>query len=165
MKTVDILKNRTECMNRVSKYVNAVVPVLQERLIKGFTLKVDGTMYQKDKDDIQAILADHKDVAGYEGKRRRDIGYVSCDEYGVRLEAKDSYPVKYHGGDGGFTCEYYQDTVYLWNNQSNKPYAFEQREKVEEDEMRSAETRLSVIEKQVSELSSESSSLRRLVGK
>jgi hypothetical protein len=166
MKECDIPKNRTECMNRVSKYVNTIAPILQERLVIGFSLKVDGTMYQKDKDVIQAIIDVYADLLGYDGNRRTASGYVVCDEYGVRLEAKDSYPVKYHSdGSGGYTCEYYQDTVYLWNNQSNEAYAFDKRDMVEDGEMRKAEIRLAKIETEISDLTSDCSVLRRLLGK
>jgi hypothetical protein len=122
-------------------------------------------MFRKDADDIQIILDGYVDILG-EGDRRRASGYVSCDEYGVRLQAKDSYPVKYHNdGSGGYTCEYYQDTAYLWNNQSDTAYPFEKRDMVKDGEMYRAAIRLEKIETQISALTSDGSVLRRLLGK
>jgi hypothetical protein len=165
-KTCNVLKNRAESMNRVHTFVNNMVPLVQERLEQGFKLRVSGTMYQKDKDDVDAIVEAYKssfprNSLGHQSMR----AYVRCDDYNITLEADDNYPVEFHDdGSRGYTCEYYKVTAYLWDVKEGVVEEYAEREMTSETEMVSAQARLKEIEAQVSELQSERYPLQRLLG-
>ncbi len=166
-----LLKNRCDCMNRVHKFANEVVPKLLDSLKHGFRLTNSFQMYSKDKerfDDIIRIVGE-KDILsqGSDGSRGSSARLKS-DEYNIVLEVSDNYPVKFHlDGSRGYTCEYYKVHVYLWNHKDTdgkfacdfKPY-----EIWEYYQMIAAKARLSAISDQISALKSEIYPLQRLTG-
>ena len=136
-------------------------------LKQGFQLKVDGTMYQKDKDAVEAIVSKYKgeyprNSLGHQSMR----AYVRCDDRSVTLAVDDNYPVKYHNdGSNGHTCEYYKVTSYLWNVQDGKAEELTERKLISEGQMIHAQSRLMQIEAEISKLQSERYPLQRLVGR
>ncbi len=119
-KECNVLHNRCDCMNRVHEYTNEVAPKLLDALRHGFRLTNGYQLFSKDKDRLQDILriADElkaKLSSGSSG-RKGSSAYLRSDEYNIYLEVQDNYPIRYHGAGGGYTCEYYKKTVYLWNN-------------------------------------------------
>ena len=166
------LARRADCMSRVHKYINEVVPKLVAQLETGFKLTNGSRLYQKDAD----IMREIKDTAvqpalsqGTEG-RKGSGAYVVSDEYNIKLEVSDNYPDKYHSGsDGGHSCEYYKKTIYLWNNQDKCPAPavtpWEPLEHVNRIDMINAANELIVAEKEMSELKDKISKLKRQAGK
>ena len=166
MKDCNVLKNRSESMNRVHEYINTVAPLVRERLTQGFKTKVGGTMYQKDADDIRAILDAHMGILSLKEGRTGFGAYVSCSDYSITLEVNDHYPVKYHSdGSGGYTCDYYKYVTYLWDFQNKKPHDGCILPMTCLADMEAAQANLKEIEQQVSELESTKHTLKRLLGK
>lgn len=168
-KKIDKLANRASCMNRVHDFINIVVPPVIEEIAKGFKLTNDSQLYSKDKDRIQAVL----DNAARRGKlsqghsgARGSSARLRSDDYNIKLEVSDNYPVKYHGdGSGSYSCEYYNITVYLWNHRDSKAEDFKEMPMTNAEEMHAASEKLKAIESQISDLQSERYPLQRLIGR
>jgi hypothetical protein len=167
---IDKLKNRAESMNRVSEYVNTIVPVIQERLVQGFKLKVDGTLYQKDKDDLQAILDSYDSMLAsptYGGSMGRV--WLRSDLYSIILKASDSYTndyYNYQGSSGCYTSTDYNDTVNIWDNKENiaRPLVKRVVSRTAE-ELRTAEKELREIDDRISGLRYRNNQLKNLLGR
>ncbi len=165
-KDKQLMERRANCMNRVAAYTNVTVPMLLDRLEEGFKQKADGSLYQKDADALREIL-DGGVLALSQGAdgRKGSSAFIRADRYSILLEVKDSYPERYHtDGSGGYTCTYFNKTIYLWNIQSSKKHEFEPLKRYEGMELIAAKHRLQVINNQVSQLNEEASTLKRITG-
>ncbi len=167
MKECNVLHNRCDCMNRVHAFANEVVPYLLESLAMGFKLTNGYQLYQKDKDRLQAVIDAHEDSELYKqtsGNRKR-TAYIRSDEFDIRLEISDTYPVRYHeDGSGGYTCEYYKKTVYLWNHREEAAKDYVLLQLQTHTAMDVASTRLKKVTKEISELKSEMHGLKQFIG-
>ncbi len=160
--------NRCDCMNRVHAYANRTVPELLKSLAEGFKLTTGYQLYSKDKDRLQAIVERHQVKAhlsdGVSG-RKGSSAYITSDEFDIRLEISDNYPVNYHNdGSGGHTCEYYNKTVYLWNVRDDKINEFKVLPVHTHNEFDAAKREVDGLAKELSEMKSRVYSLKRLIG-
>ena len=55
-------RNRLNATNTLNGYLNKVVPLIHERLAKGYKLKQDGNLFKKDKTDVDKILNENKPI-------------------------------------------------------------------------------------------------------
>ncbi len=166
---VNVLHNLSDCRNRVHDYANNVVPSLLSSLAEGFRLTNGCQLYQKDKDRLQAVL-DAYDTSGRIADAGRDSkgvrAYIRSDEFDVVLEISDNYPVKYHNGrDGGYSCEYYKKTVYLWNNRDHEAKECKSLPLTTHHEMDTACVEAKEIEAEISVLQDKLYPLKRLIGR
>ncbi len=169
---VNVLENRTECMNRVSTYINEVVPKLLDALKHGFGLTSASALYSKDMDRFNDIiaLAHTKDILSDDSSI-----CLKSDEYSIYLEISDSYTVShaYHNqGQVPFnptlllnmSSQEFRVIVYLWNNQEGKARDFRRCEMVDIEQMREAKSRIADIHEQIAKLKAELYPLQILTG-
>ncbi len=164
----DVLENRTDCMNRVHEFANEVVPKLIDCLNHGFRLTNGFQLFSKDKDRLQDVIR----IAGEKGilsdgsnGARGSSAWLRSDEFNIYLEISDNYPVRYHNdGSGGYSCEYYKVTAYLWNVKDDKSSDFKPYEMVDYGLVKEAKVRLTEINNEISKLKSELYPLQRLTG-
>ncbi len=176
-KAEGLMKNRVDCMNRVHKFANEVVPKLLDTLKHGFRLTNSFQLFSRDKDrldDIIRIAGDWDILSQGSNGSRGSSARLKSDEYNIVLEVSDNYPVKFHlDGSRGYTCEYYKAVVYLWDNKKSAGcdspdcggwIDFKPREIIDYEQMITAKARLKEIHKEISVLKDELYPLQRLTG-
>lgn len=158
-----MLTNRAECIEKVHRYINSVVPVVMAQLEMGFKLTNGGVLYQKDKDRIDQVLSHASGglSQGIDG-RRASSAYVKSDEYSILLEVQDAYPSLNTNSHSSY--QYYKKTVYLWNNQSHAKHDFEPMPFYTGEALILAKERLQVVNAIASKMNDEASGLKRLIG-
>ncbi len=167
-KKCNVLHNRCDCMNRVHEYANKIVPELLVELAKGFKLTNSYQFYAKDKERLQAILDAHEETCtlsqGSTG-RKGSRAYLKSDEYNICLELSDNYPERYHtDGSGGYTCSYYNKTVYLWNHKEDTAQDFVFLPLHTHNQMDVAKAKLIEVQDEINELQNQVYPLKRLIG-
>lgn len=138
------LKNRAECINKVHTYLNETAKEIQEELAKGFRINNDFRLYKKDKERIDAII----------DKRPHFRAILKTNEYSIALWVDDNYQNTPNYPSGGYGCCYYGKTVYLWDNNSNKPYELKALPLTSCKELENAEIELREVEDKISSLRS-----------
>lgn len=92
-----LIENRVEAVNVIHDYINKMVPVLLTHLKKGFSVKVDDTLFKKDADAVQKILRAHPIF--------RSI--LEINNYSITLSVDNTYRNSDH------SCEYVNVTYYI----------------------------------------------------
>lgn len=98
---------RTEHANILYNYINAVIPLINDRLLKGYKVKKDGSLFKQDRQDLRKILE--------ENKTHKDIrAFINSGEYSTYLHFDINYPT------GNFGCAYLKEDFFLYSNPYNK---------------------------------------------
>ncbi len=168
MKEINISHNRCDCRNRVHKFANSIVPELLEMLATGFKLTKSYQLYSSDKGCLQAVIDKHGEKGilsqGSDGSKVSSA-FIRSDEYDIKIEITDAYPVRYHGdGSGGRTVEYYKKTVYLWNHSNDCSPDFKGYALYTHEQMDLASTELERVKAEISKLKDREYSLKYLLG-
>jgi septation ring formation regulator EzrA len=107
MDKLQILRNQVNAVNALHSELNKIVPILLQRLQKGYKEKMNGQFYEKDKIEIDAIIRSIFRI------------YISNKTYSMILRADTHY------SDSENSCKYYARDVYLKDNGNNTFYPFE----------------------------------------
>jgi hypothetical protein len=152
---VDFDKNKSIAMNNVHTALNKLIPLLIVEAEKGFSLKNDRTLYKKDKERFQAIIAQFN---GNGIHLYMSVGYNSL-EIKARCHYKDGFADR-----TGYTPHSsYDHTVYFWDVEKSQS-TFNPLPLIDYQEIKSAKLRIQEIDKLISELKSEKSSLQHKIG-
>jgi hypothetical protein len=152
---VDFDKNKSIAMNKVHTTLNKMVPLLVVEAEKGFSLKNDRTLYKKDKERFQAVIDQFKDNSIH---LYMSVGYNSLE-----IKAKCHYKDGFADRSGYTPQSSYENTAYFWDINQNKSI-FSPLPLIDHQEIKSAKIRIQEIDKLISELKSEKSSLQHKIG-
>ena len=89
-------RNRLHATNTLNGYLNKVVPLIHERLAKGYKITQDGGLFKKDRVDIGKILGENKPIKTI--RAYLDSSYASTTWLVIDIhyhEEKDSHYVVY----------------------------------------------------------------------
>ena len=100
------MKNKIECYNEMSEYINQVAPLVIEHFSKNQPkFKTDGGLYKKNADAVKQLIDSVE-------KPNKIQVYVRASEYShnyITLKVKSSYSVS------EFSCNYIDRTIYVWD--------------------------------------------------
>lgn len=107
---IENLKERIEMINGVNKYVNNLVPKLQNALKDGFQQKDDYSFYKKDKDRLERVIEHENQTAeSSPAPERLQYCYVEATQYHIALK----YSVWCKRGEHG--SQYHHGIIYIYN--------------------------------------------------
>jgi hypothetical protein len=152
---VDFDKNKSIAMNKVHTTLNKIVPFLVVEAEKGFSFKNDRTLYKKDKERFQAIIDQCKDNGIH---LFMSVGYNSLE-----IKAKCHYKDGFTDRSGYTPQSSYDHTVYFWDIEKSQS-TFNPLPLIDYQEIKAAKIRIQEIDKLISELKSEKSSLQHKIG-
>jgi hypothetical protein len=144
---LEVNTNKAEAVNELHSYLNRVLPLIAERLQKGFKLKTDNTFFAKDKTDLDEILKTDKP--------KKCWIYLECAYGTVRFSAKTNYMVS------DCSCNYVERFGSLFNKELNQKielYTFPTD--LSAEKYAAIELELKEVQKQISELNSKESMLK-----
>jgi hypothetical protein len=152
---VDFDRNKSVAMNKVHIALNDIVPLLIVEAEKGFSLKNDRTLYKKDKERFQTIIDQFNGNGIY---LFMSVGYNSL-EIKARCHYKDGFADR-----SGYTPQSsYEHTVYFWDIEKSQ-FTFNPLPLIDYQEIKASKIRIQEIDKLISDLKSEKSSLQHKIG-
>jgi hypothetical protein len=154
---VDFDRNKSVAINKVHIALNELVPLLIVEAEKGFSLKNDRTLYKKDKERFQSVIEQFKD---------NDVHfplYMSVGYNSLEIKARCYYENRFADRSGCTPRSSYEHTVYFWDIEKNES-TFKPLPLIDHQEIKAAKLRIQEIDKLISELKSEKSSLQHKIG-
>lgn len=144
---MNVTKNKIDCMNKVHRYVNAIVPALLADIEKnGLRINESGTLHKSTSDRLKAIV------------KSRPIfrSHFTFDINGLKLKVDANYPT----GECG--CAYYGVNTYVLDNIHNDyaPMQFEERPILTLKGVESLINRAAKLEAKIEELKNQHYALR-----
>lgn len=155
-----IAQFRAEAMNELASFMNRTVPLLKARLMEGVKFKTDGSLFQKDKDALNAIIESQTNGI----KRLR--AYIDVSPYSIYLKADNHYCDSDGDPNGYHTVSYHNDHAYLCSPKLNDfdTAIFTPRdENITAQDILNAKAKLREIEDQISELQGQIYSHKKLI--
>ena len=97
------IKLRVENVNRLNKFINKIVPLVNKELKNGFKINKDRTLDKRTRDKINKIIADNNPS--------KIQCYIKEFDHNGLLDFKTSY-------QEGHYREYITDYSYIWRNET-----------------------------------------------
>ena len=138
--------NRRIATNTLNEYMNEVVPLIKERLSKGYKLKDDGSLYKKDKVDIDRILDENRPINTIRA-------YINSSEWTNWLVVD----IHYHEEKDSHYVVYLKDSHFLFGNSDGFVREYNVRPIYEEHQVETARCELATIDVKLSVLKEQKS--------
>jgi len=151
------LKNDTayvEARNELVVYVNKVVPLLIERLAKGYKIKASGDeLFKKEANELKEIIEFNKSS--------RISAFFRVSEQSIYLSVRTCSLVDWNDKNGVMGSRYITKEIYLASPISNHLNdSFKPLEKITVKQLHDAEAKLEKLETQASKIRSEISDIK-----
>ena len=104
--------DRIHNTNKLNAYLNRMIPLINNRLEKGYKLKNDGSLYETDKKDIYEILNKNKPV--------KIQTWINSTLFRTDLQAKIHYSERYNDGSESCYTIYIQQSLFLFGTNHSK---------------------------------------------
>ncbi len=142
-----VLKNKIFCHNLLASYSDEIMPLVRERLLKGFKVKNCGGLFARDKTEIDSIINVYRNNTFSQNFRIHQVMLTNSGS-NISINVKGSYRT------GEFSCNYIDHNFYIAET-DGQVFDYEPMKQLNFNDVLKAKARVEEIADQIRELERE----------